>query len=216
MAKKVGKRKQPKLSGVRETLLADNLWGNDGYVERARIEGGNVVGDEEERLSFDDVIFKDVSFSGSELKTAEFVDVVFDTCDFSNVKFQNAMFHRCEFVNSKLTGADFANAKVGHTLFDECDGRYSNFSFSRMIEIDFNQCSLVDGDFYECTFKDVRFDKCKMDNINFSETDLNGVDLSNSVYDAIEVSLAKLAGCIVSTDQAIGFARVLGLSVKEE
>ena len=214
--KKVGKRQRPKLSVTSETMLAGEVWGQDGYIERVRIDGGIITGSEEERLSFDDVRFKDVSFSSSELRATEFVDVVFDTCDFSNVNFQNAVFHRCEFINSKLTGADFANAKIGHTLFNECDGRYINFSFSGMKEIDFTKCNLMDGDFYECGFKEVRFSICKMDDINFSETDLNGVDLSDNTYKRIEVSLPKIAGCIVSQDQAIGFARVLGLTVKEE
>ena len=105
--------------------------------------------------------------------------------------------------------------KLRHTLFDECEGRYSNFSFSGMKEVDYANSNLADSDFYECTFKEVRFSKCKMDNINFSETDLKGVDLSDSTYERIEVTLPNIAGCIVSKEQAIGFARVLGLTVKE-
>ena len=85
-----------------------------------------------------------------------------------------------------------------------------------MKEVDFVACNLTDGDFYECGFKAVRFSVCKMDSINLSETDLKGVDLSDSTYGQIEVTLTKLAGCIVSKEQAIGFARVLGLSVNED
>ena len=55
-----------------------------------------------------------------------------------------------------------------------------------------------------------------MDNVNLSETDLKGIDLSDSTYERIEVSLPKLAGCIVSREQAIGFAQVLGLTVNED
>ncbi|MFJ7935077.1 pentapeptide repeat-containing protein [Sporosarcina sp. NPDC096371] len=216
MKKKVDKRQKPKLSAEHRQIRMDELWDNEGYVEKVRLDGGVMTVAEDERLSFDDVIFKDVSFAGSELQAAEFVDVVFDRCDLSNVNFQNATFHRCEVVNSKLTGTDFANAKVSHTLFDECDGRYINFSFSGMKEVEFRNCNLVDGDLYECAFKEVRFKMCKMDNMNLSETDLNGIDLSDSTYDRIEVTLPKMAGCIVSKEQAIGFARVLGLSVKEE
>lgn len=214
--KKIDKRQKPKLSAEHQQMRLDELWDNEGYVEKVCFEGGVMMGAEGERLSFDDVIFKDMSFAGSDLQAVEFVDVVFDRCDFSNVNFQNATFHRCEIINSKLTGADLTNAKVSHLLVHECDGRYINFSFSSMKEVEFSDCNLAEGDFYECTFKEVRFKMCKMDNINFSETDLKGIDLSNSTYDRIEVTLPKLAGCIVSKEQAIGFARVLGLSVKEE
>ncbi|CAM3235827.1 pentapeptide repeat-containing protein [Filibacter tadaridae] len=214
--KATDKRQKPKLSAEHELMRIDDIWKSEGYVERVRFEAGLLVGEEGGRLSFDDCLFKDVSFAGSDLKSAEFVDVRFDTCDFSNANLQNATFHRCEIVNSKLTGTDFANSSMGHTLVSECDGRYMNFSFSRMKEVEFSTCNLTDSEFYECTFKGVRFKLCKMDNINFMETELNGVDLSESTYDRIEVTLPKIAGCIVSTDQAIGFARVLGLSVKEE
>ena len=214
--KQLDKRQKPKLSTEHELIRTTDIWSREGYIEKVRFEGGVMAGAEGERLSFDDCIFKDVSFAGSDFTSAEFVDVRFETCDFSNVNFQNATFHRCEILNSKLTGADFANANLGHTLFTEIDGRYSNFSFAGMKEVEFNGCSIVDAEFYECTFKVVRFIKCKMDNSNFTETNLAGIDLSNSTYDRIEVTLPKIAGCIVSKDQAIGFARVLGLSVNEE
>ena len=193
----------------------NGIWDTDGYIEKVRFDGGVLNGAEGERLTFDDVRFKDVSFAGGDFTGAEFVDVVFDTCHFSNASFQNATFHRCEINHSKLTGTDFANAKIGHTLINECDGRYVNLSFSSMKEVTFAECNLTDGDFYECAFKAI-LTKCKMDSINFTETDLDGVDLSDSTYEQIEVSFPKIAGCIVSKEQAIGFARVLGLSVKEE
>ena len=132
-------------------------------------DGGVLNGAEGERLTFDDVRFKDVSFAGGDFTGVEFVDVVFDTCDFSNASFQNATFHRCEINHSKLTGTDFANAKIGHTIMNECDGRYVNLSFSGMKEVTFAECNLTDGDFYECAFKAVQFTKCKMDSINFTE-----------------------------------------------
>ena len=40
---------------------------------------------------------------------------------------------------------------------NECDGRYINFSFSGMKEVEFAECNLTDGDIYECAFKNVQF-----------------------------------------------------------
>lgn len=213
--KKIGKRQRPKLAIHHEELLAENVWNSDGYIERVCVNGGMISGSDDMRWSFDDVVFKNVIFIG-EFRAAEFVDVLFETCDFSNVHFQNASFYRCEVMDSKLTGADFANANLSHTLFETCDGKYGNFSFSRFKEVEFLNCNLTDNDFYECILKEIRFSTCKLDGINFAETDLGGVDLSTSRYEHIEVSLPKIVGCIVSKEQAIGFARILGLSIKEE
>lgn len=214
--KKTAKRQRPKLALSHKEIAIDAIWDYEGYVEKVQFTGGQLPSFEDERISFDDVIFKKVSLSGNNMRTAEFVDVIFQACDFSNANFENAVFHRCEFINSKVTGTDFANAKIGHTLFDACDGKYSNFSFSGMREVEFKDSNLTDAEFYECKFKDVRFLTCKMDDVNFGETELNGVDLSSNTYGRIEVTLPKLSGCIVSKDQAIGFARILGLTVKEE
>ena len=105
--KKVGKRQRPKISFSHEELSVDDVWRFEGYIEKSSFKGGTLTGSEEERLNFDDVVFKDVSFSGSELRTAEFVDVVFQNCDFSNVNFQTAIFHRCEFIEFKIDGCRF-------------------------------------------------------------------------------------------------------------
>ena len=121
-----------------------------------------------------------------------------------------------EFVNSKLTGADFVNANLSHTLFEACEGKYGNFNFCGMKEVDFLSSNLTESDFFECSFKEVRFSTCQLDSSNFAETDLKGIDLSTCTYKRIEVSLPKITGCIVSKEQAIGFARVLGLQIKEE
>lgn len=216
MAEKKDKRVKPKLSMEHELLRPTDIWSQERFIESARFEGGVMPGVDGERLVFDNCVFKDMSFANSDWRGAEFVDVVFQTCDFSNVQMENTMFHRCEIVNSKLTGVDMANSNLGHLLIKDSDARYANFNFSGMKEVEFAGCNLEDSDFYECDFKQVRFEKCKLDDSNFSETDLDGIDLSTNTYERIEVTVPKIAGCIVSTEQALGFARALGLTVRDE
>lgn len=216
LTKAKDKRQKPKLSAEHEQIRCNDVWSRDGFIEKARIEGGAMLDAEGERLVFDDCVLKDVSFASSTWRGTEFVDVRFETCDFSNAQMENVMFHRCEIIDSKMTGVDMANSNLGHVLIERCDVRYANFNFSRMKEVEFKESGLEDSDFYECDFKVVRFKECKLNNANFSETDLSGVDLSANTYDRIEVTLPKIAGCIVSKEQAVGFARVLGLTVKEE
>lgn len=210
------KRVKPKLSSEHDLLRPSDVWSRERFIEKARFEGGVMPGADGERLVFDNCVFKDMSFANSDWRGVEFVDVVFQTCDFSNVQMENIMLHRCEFRSSKLTGANMANSTIGHVLVKDCDVRYANFNFAEMKEVEFADSNLVDSDFYECQFKQVRFEKCKLDNANFLETDLDGVDLSDNTYERIEVTLPKIAGCIVSTEQALGFARALGLTVKEK
>lgn len=216
MAKVKDKRQKPKLSADHQLIRPGDIWSREGFIEQVRIEGGALPDAEDERLVFDNCLFKDVSFASGNWRGMEFVDCRFERCDFSNAHLENAMLHRCEIVNSKLTGAELSNSTMSHLLIDDCDVRYANFNFARMKEVEFANSSIEDSDFYECEFKQIRFRKCKLHNANFSETDMKGVDLSDNTYERIEVSLDKIAGCIVSKEQAIGFARVLGLTVNEE
>ena len=51
--------------------------------------------------------------------------------------------------------------------------------------------------------------------VQISQTALKGIDLSSNTYEQLTVSLEKLTECTVSTEQAIGFAKSLGLVIKE-
>lgn len=75
--KKVGKRQRPKLTAEQELWRTSDILDQDGSIEHARFEGGQVGSSSGERLMFDDVRFRDVSFAGSDLAGVEFVDVVF-------------------------------------------------------------------------------------------------------------------------------------------
>ncbi|MBY0134323.1 hypothetical protein H0177_29410 [Bacillus cereus] len=50
---------------------------------------------------------------------------------------------------------------------------------------------------------------------NLAGVVLKGVDLSTCLFDNITISLGKLQGCIISTEQAIGFSKLLGVIVKD-
>lgn len=207
---------RPKISLSHETKLLSELQLEERYVDGTRFEGGSMPVVGYEKLIFDDVVFKDVSFADQDMSRFEFVDVLFETCDFSNANFQHAVFRRCEMIRSKLTGVNMNDASFGHVRIQESEGRYSSFSFSELKDIVFENCNLPDADFYECVLKRVQFENSTLDNSNFAETDLTGIDLSRAKFDQIEVTLSKLSGCVVSQAQAIEFARLLGLSVKDE
>ena len=58
------------------------------------------------------------------------------------------------------------------------------------------------------------YHECNLNEVNFIGTALKGVDLSNSSFQQLSVSLENLKGCEVSTEQAIGFAVLMGLKIK--
>ncbi|HLR88214.1 MAG TPA: pentapeptide repeat-containing protein, partial [Atopostipes sp.] len=62
---------------------------------------------------------------------------------------------------------------------------------------------------------EVVFDLCNIDSINFRETSMKNTDISTSEFNSIMVSMENLKGCTVSRYQAVYFATLLGLKIKE-
>jgi uncharacterized protein YjbI with pentapeptide repeats len=60
----------------------------------------------------------------------------------------------------------------------------------------------------------VAFKECDLNEANFEQTPLKGIDLSTCTFERINVSIKDIAGCEVTEDQALGFARLLGLIIK--
>ena len=61
----------------------------------------------------------------------------------------------------------------------------------------------------------IMFTACDLNEASFEGTKLSGVDISTCTFNQLNVSIADLAGCVVSEEQAIGFARLMGLKIKE-
>ena len=188
---------------------------DDHYISKCRIFQETIDFSAQEGLRVDQVVFENVNFLEAVWPRSEFVDVLFINCDLSNADFSRTVFHRAEFRNSKLVGTNFAEAGVRHTLFTDCVLNYAAFGFSLCNTSRFEGCSMRYADFYEAELKNTEFHRCDLNLVNFAETSLNGVDLSSNSFDNIQVTVEKLAGCTVAPEQALAFARQMGLVIKE-
>lgn len=186
---------------------------DDHYLSNCKIVQETIEYEAEESLHIDKVIFENVNFGEVRWPRGEFIDVQFVNCDLSNADFSRSVFHRTEFYNSKLVGTNFAEAGIRHTLFKDCVLNYATFGFSLCHTARFESSSLRYADFYEAELKQAEFAGCDMNEANFTETGLSGVDLSSNSFENIQVTVEKLAGCKVSEQQALAFARQLGLEI---
>ncbi|HET7579520.1 MAG TPA: pentapeptide repeat-containing protein [Bacillales bacterium] len=67
------------------------------------------IGETIERLTFDQTLFKNVTFCEVFFRLIELTDVIFDHCDFSNCDFSGGIIHRTELRECKFWGAIFRN-----------------------------------------------------------------------------------------------------------
>lgn len=208
------KRKDPKLSAHRELIVP--VLNEERAIRNGELTEEPLQAWSGQSMTVDDMVLTDCSFAGMDLTGAAFLDTVFERCDFSNIQAAHMDLRRCEFRNCKLVGANLTQSALMDVLFRQCDMRYSTFSFGRLERTEFTDAQLSEGDFFECVLKPVRFSKSQLENVNFRETELSGLDLSDSTFDQLEVTPSKIAGCTVSKEQAVGFARMFGLLVSLE
>lgn len=180
------------------------------------IEDITIVRQEARKVSFDKVVFKNVTITESSLTEMELTDVIFDKCDLSNVNCSGSIFHRTEFRNCKLIGTDFTKSRLQHVRFQSCLGDYARFRFAAFKQACFEACSLKSSDFYQSVLQAFTFAGCPLDQAVLSGTKLKGIDLSDCDFDELFVEIEDLRGCIISERQASAFVGLLGLVVKSE
>lgn len=208
---------------IRKPNLPTNLPESPFHASQSEPELNNVLihdctvsSEMIERLTADQVIFKNVIFDEVIFPLAEFTDCYFDHCDLSNADLNGSLIHRVHFSDCKLLGADFSEATFGNVHFDACIMKWSAFGFSRLKHVSFDSCVLDGGDFYECLLQKTIFHHNDLNEANFGNTPLKGIDLRTNTFQRLQITLPELEGCMVTSEQAIGFARLLGLQISDD
>lgn len=169
---------------------------------------------EADKVSFDKVYFKNVTFSDSTLRGIELTDVIFESCDLSNVNFSEAFVHRTEFRQCKMIGTDFNRSRFQNVRVIDSICDFASFRFGNLKLLSFEQSSLISSDYYQAGFQKVSFEECKIDQAVMAGVKLKDTDLSDCEFTGLHVDIEDLPGCIISADQAASFAGLLGLVIK--
>jgi len=167
------------------------------------------------KVIFDKIVFKNVTFLESSLTGIELTDVIFENCDLSNIDFSNAIIHRTQFKECKMIGINLTDATLRNVLFEHCLADYATFRLSNSKAVVFAASSLLGSDFCFCTFNKVELHGVELDQAQFTATKLKGVDLSDSQFGSLGVDVDQIKGCIISREQAYVFAGLLGLIVNK-
>lgn len=167
-----------------------------------------------DRMTFKQVILKNVIFNEITFRHIELIDVSFQNCDLSNVDFNEASLHRVEFINCKIIGINLSDATLRDVIFDNCNGQYAFFSYSNCKQVAFLQCQLRSSDFKNSTFSKVEFQESNLLQAQMHFTNLKGIDFTSCDIDGIGINIPDVKGAIVTTMQAVSLSTLLGLIVK--
>jgi uncharacterized protein YjbI with pentapeptide repeats len=213
---KNSKIEKPKIqSNLEPAQFEDVYYDEDPMLSNCEIKHAFVEGEELERLVLSRVSFKGVRLLNSSFRRADVTDTVFDNCDLSNTRFEEGIIHRVHFKDCKLLGLDLSQANLKNVTFENCILNISSFIDAKLKQVLFEKSTLHTANFYDCRLEKATFDQCDLNDIDFTVTSLNGIDISTSFFERIRVEAENLRGCIVSPQQAVSFASLFGLRVKE-
>lgn len=206
----------PRFAGtLLETTLAAIPLHEDPEILHVELSDENLIEEKYPRLRIQNSLFKNCSFTDSEFIQADWTDCRFENCDFSNVTLTKGSFNRVEFVNCRMTGIDFSESRLYDVRFDTGAMPYGLFSNTTLKNSVLESIKLDFAHFYKVAFDDVTIVNCSMEDVTFEETKLKDIDLSSNSFEIIKVELEDLRGATVSTHQALLFASLMGLRIKD-
>jgi len=217
-------KKEKKEFVIQKPRIPDCLALSNGIAESFRdedifccklFENCSIEGENAEKVSFKQVLFRNVDFKRTAFARVEFEDVRFENCDLSNMELGGAIIHRVEFDNCKMVGLKLSGAAIHNTAMDKCNCKYSNLRFSFCKRFEARDSILDSSDFQGSEMVDVRYEDTSMRHCQMSGTSLCGIDISTCAIEGIGIRMEDMKGAVVSPEQAVMFAAMMGLSVKD-
>lgn len=181
-----------------------------------RLENADFANQDLSRLALSQATVTGCRFTGCDLTKLDCTDVVFAGCDLSNAVATDAFFGRCVFESCKAVGLRAQNALWRQTAVRDSVFEYVNFDGAALECVRWARTGLGHAFLTNCKLKQAVFAETDLIGVNFTHTALKGVDLTHSQLAAVTVSgdMVELAGAVVSPQQAVELARLLGLVVK--
>lgn len=188
---------EPQLDSVwlKEVAIKDDRLAN-GQIERSLLEGVTLVGANAGALIVRATRFERCDLSASSLEAASFGASTFDGC--------------------RLTGARLDRAVLKDVLFSECRGDLLQLQHAKLQRVRFERCQLRGAFFNGASMPKSVFDACDLSEADFSQANLAGSDLRRSRIEGIRIGPDQLSGVIVTHDQALYLAGLLGLVIRDE
>ncbi|WP_010531423.1 pentapeptide repeat-containing protein [Lentibacillus jeotgali] len=168
-----------------------------------------------EHVRFDQIHFKGVAFTDTELPFSQWLDVTFDNCDLSGVRLNGARFKRVEFRNCKLTGTDFDQAVMQDVTWTDCQAPYILCNLTELRDVQFDNCLLKGANFIDAAQDNLLLGTSVIEDVQFTGTSLKHVDLSRCKFTHLHIDGEGLRGAVIAPEQAAQFIEAFGVKVKK-
>lgn len=162
---------------------------------------------------FNGCVFERVKFVG-DFKKCQFIDCLLEHCDLSNIDLEGSRFHRVKMTGCKGLGVRFSKSKGQYVTIEESILNYGEFADVDFQDMVVKKCDFSQGSFLNSNLQRIQLHGIDLSFTDFSDTPLKGLDIADCKIDQIRISPHCLRGLIVSSDQAVALAALLGIVVK--
>ena len=114
-----------------------------------------------------------------------------------------------------MTGTAFQNTILENCTFEDCRMQYANFAEATFREVRFVRCDLTETSFAALKKKSKPIlTECELVKTDFTDTSLAGLDIRSCHISSLTLRLEDVKGMIVSPEQALYFAAMMGLKIR--
>ncbi len=185
-----------------------------GHYSQLSLAHERWIGQSAERISFEQVLFKQISLHTTELAHAQMNDCRCLECDFANAHWFQPDFARVELLNCRLTGFCAIEARLQDVLFKGCQMTLAQWRFATFKTVRFEHCDLSDADFQGADLSGVVFVDCDLSRAEMSGVKLVGADLRGCVLNGLHASWRELQGATIDPSQALALVQAFGIQVE--
>lgn len=187
----------------------------DGYIADASIEGAALAYECSHGSTCERMVFRTCEFEHIDFRDATFRDVRFESCRFIGCAMDNSWLCRVDFFDCSAPGLSLTGSRLAGLFAISTDFSYANFSEASIDGFRLTDCRLVEAAMQRAKLKRASLAECDLTRLDVFGTKLAGVDVSTCTFQApvLSADYRELRGVVVSPEQAVELARLLGICI---
>ncbi len=184
-------------------------------MEGFRFEDGVLDCTYDARLDVRGCLFERCRFPIEIGQKVDFKDCVFIGCDFSSAQMDGCAFRSCDISGSRWTGAFLAEGFVQYSRFADCAMDLCTIGESKIQDVLLWRCKMDRFAANSVRWTKLRLGHCSLRQAEIQNFPLKGLDLRTCDIEGITLEPSLLRGAIVTPQQALALAGLLGVVIKE-
>lgn len=127
-----------------------------------------------EKFNLDGIIFDDASLKNT----------LFENCTLNNASFKRCECFSTHFIKCSMVSTHFISTNLAMAVFDICDLRFSDFSQSKIHQVNMIECQGNNCCFKNASFNDTSLSKCIFKFADLTACEVSKVELDDANFEA--------------------------------